>query len=125
MIKKFFFNKKIDKRGILVPFNFHKIINKKIQRLFIVSLNKNFKRGGHAHKKGFQIFICIKGKIDFEIISKKKIYKFKINEKNKFGYIVPHKHWVSFSTKIENSLLLVLCTTKFDKKDYIYNIDKL
>jgi len=125
MIKKFFFDKHIDKRGILTPFNFDKILNKKIQRLFLVSLKKNFKRGGHAHKKGFQILVCIKGKINFEIINKSKKFKFTLNEKNNFGYIIPSNHWISFSSKIKNSILLVMCTTKFDKKNYIYEIDKL
>jgi dTDP-4-dehydrorhamnose 3,5-epimerase-like enzyme len=125
MIKKFFFDKYIDKRGTLTPFNFDKILNKKIQRLFFVSLKKKLKRGGHAHKKGYQIFVCIKGKINFEIINKSKKFKFILNEKKNFGYIIPSNHWVSFSSNVKNSLLLVMCTTKFDKKDYIYEIDKL
>ena len=125
MIKKFYFEKHIDNRGTLTPLSFEKILNKKIQRLFFVSLKKNFKRGGHAHKKGYQIFVCIRGKINFEIINKSNKFKFILNEKNKFGYIVPKNHWISFKSKIKNSLLLVMCTDKFDKKDYIYEIDKL
>ncbi len=125
MIKKFFFKKNVDKRGILTPFNFDKIINKKIQRLFVVLLKKNFKRGGHAHKTGFQIFICIKGKINFEVINKTKKYKFVLSEKKNYGFIIPKRHWVNFSSEINNSLLLVMCTTKFNKDSYIYDIEKL
>lgn len=125
LIKTFKFKAIKDNRGKLTPINFDKIIKHKIHRAFFINLKKNTERGKHAHKKGYQIFICLKGTINFKIINKFKSFNLKLLESSLHGYIVPSRHWVSFSSKNNNSQLIVLCTTKFDKSDYIHDIKKL
>ncbi len=92
------------------------IINFKIKRVyFLHSLKKNIRRGSHAHKKNIQFFICLSGKA--EIIFKKKKY---LLSKPNYGILVKPSDWHEIVPKIDSTIILVLASHTYNKKDYIY-----
>ena len=116
-----------DKSGELIPFYSKKHFNNfRIKRFFFIYGNLKYSRADHAHKKCNQILIPIKGKMILKVttISKKK-YTFVVSEKNKKYLILPKYHWIKILFKEKNSILLTLCDYKYDKKEYIQNINKL
>ena len=116
-----------DKSGELIPFYSNKHFNNfRIKRFFFIYGNLKYPRADHAHKKCNQILIPIKGKMILKVttISKKK-YIFVVSEKNKKYLILPKYHWIKILFKEKNSILLTLCDYKYDKKEYIQNINKL
>ena len=73
--KKFNYKKKIDKRGLLLPIDFKKVLKINVKRIFFISGNKIFTRANHAHKKCIQCFIQLKGKCLISLSSKDKSKK--------------------------------------------------
>ena len=97
--KKFNYKKKIDKKGLLLPIDFKKLLKINVKRIFFISGNKIFTRGNHAHKKCIQCFIQLRGKCLISLSSKNKSKKIILNDKKKSGIIVYPKTWF----KINNS----------------------
>ena len=110
-----------DKTGSLIPFYKKKSLeNFNINRFFFVYGNKKYFRADHAHKKCNQILIPVFGKIEVEILNKKKIKKkYQLNFNNKNYLLVPKLHWIKLKFKEKNSILLTLCDYKYDKKEYM------
>ena len=123
--KKFNYKKYIDKRGILLPIDFKKILKINIKRIFIISGKKNLSRGDHAHKKCIQCFIQLKGKCLIELYSKNKSKKIILDSKVKKGIIIYPKTWIKMKFYSKNNLTLVLCSHEYDTKDYIRNLKNL
>jgi len=106
----------IDKRGVLVPIEF-KDLNFIPKRLFYVTnVPKNCRRGEHAHYETEQIIVCIKGKVGVKLIYKKDETYF-ILEENEYIYIKGGT-WDAQDFLTGNDVLLVLCSTNYDEKDY-------
>ena len=114
-----------DKTGSLIPFYKKKSLkNFNINRFFFVYGNKKHFRADHAHKKCNQILIPIFGKIEVQIINKKKIKKkYLLSHKNNKYLFVPNKHWIRLKFHLKNSILLTICDYKYEKKR-IYTIKK-
>ena len=123
--KKFNYKKNIDKRGSLLPIEFKKLLKITIKRIFFISGNKTFIRGNHAHKKCVQCFIQLRGKCLIHLFSKNKNKKFILNHKKKFGLIVYPKTWIKIKFYSKSNLTLVLCSHKYDDKDYIKKFKNL
>lgn len=125
-LKTFKFKHYKDKTGKLIPFYTKKNFNNfNIRRFFFIYGNLKYPRANHAHKKCNQILIPVKGKIVLQIttISKKK-YKFIVSEKNRKYLVLPKNHWIKIFFKSKDSILLTLCDSKYDKKEYIQNINE-
>ncbi len=110
-----------DKTGSLIPFYKKKSLkNFNINRFFFVYGNKKHFRADHAHKKCNQILIPIFGKIEVQIINKKKIKKkYLLSHKNNKYLFVPNKHWIRLKFHLKDSILLTICDYKYEKKEYI------
>ncbi len=117
------FKKIVEINGSLVPIYLDKFSNFRINRLFILLGEKNYIRGNHAHKKCSQIFIPIRGKIELEIINKKKI-KVVLSPKKKKMLLVPPINWCKIKFLENKSSLLVLCNKKFSENEYIRSYAK-
>lgn len=117
------YNKKFeDERGKLVPIEFSELdfIPKRI--FYVTDVPKNEWRGGHAHYETQQILICVSGRVLVKLEQKNNIEEF-ILEKDQFCF-VDKMVWDSQKFLEENSLLLVLCSTSYDKDDYILDKEK-
>lgn len=109
-----------DRRGYLYPIEFEKL-SFKPKRAFIVSNVPNATiRGEHAHYKTKQLLICLSGTIEVGIHDGKKWNKFFIHSGE--SYLIENKMW-DYQKFYNKSILLVLCSTKYDKNDYIDNFE--
>lgn len=116
-----FFLKNIeDPDGSLIPIEF-KDLPFIPKRIFIVSnVPKNAERGQHAHFETQQILICLKGKILVKLYNGKSLDEFHLNEKE--GIFVDKMIWDSQVFLTGDDILLSICSTNYDKKDYIENM---
>jgi len=97
----------------LIPFN--------IKRIFFVYLNKSKEiRGRHAHKKCHEIIFSLDGEVEVNIFSKNKNKKFILSKPN-HGLYLPPKNWIEYRNLKNKSILFVLCSHIYTKKDYIQN----
>lgn len=55
-----------DSRGVLVPIDFSRL-NFSPVRSFVVTGRNGVARGGHAHRRGTQLLLCISGEIQIEL----------------------------------------------------------
>jgi hypothetical protein len=109
-----------DSRGILFSFQNK---NFKIKRIFFIKGYINATRGKHAHKDTKQIIINIDAKVMVKtfVNSKKKTYFLR----NSGDYLICNKKtWVEIKF-LKSGYLSVVCDKIYDKKDYIYDINKL
>jgi|TARA_B100001093_G_C26755017_1_gene982958 dTDP-4-dehydrorhamnose 3,5-epimerase-like enzyme len=116
MAKILNFNTHSDNRGSLTVIE--KIIPFDVKRIFYIYDVDNSKRGFHKHKLTRQLAVCIKGSCEIIVEnSKKHIYKLDSPEK---GLIIEPEdyHWMKNFSK--ESILLVMASEYYDKKDYIF-----
>lgn len=118
-----FFLKKIeDPDGSLIPIEF-KDLPFIPKRIFIVSnVPKNAERGQHAHFKTQQILICLKGEILVKLYNGKHLNEIHLMEKQ--GVFVDKMIWDSQVFLTGDDILLSICSTNYDKKDYIESIEE-
>ena len=113
-----------DSRGGIDIYNIEKKLSFKLKRFFIVSGNKDLRRGRHAHKRCKQHIILISGKV--EVTVRDKLNK-KIIILNKSGdnLYIPPLIWSSQKYLTHNSKILVLCDRPYEQNDYITKLINL
>lgn len=89
-----------------------------IKRVFCISSHKVSQRGNHAHKKCFQLLVCLSGKVHVFCKDKIKQVDFEITEPST-GIIIPPMIWSYQVYKEPGSILMVLCSDLYDESDYI------
>ena len=90
---------------------------------WITDVSKKTIRGEHAHKKLSQIFVCLNGKIEVDLISKNsERYKF-ILTSSSIGLFVPKMFWRKITYQ-KDSILLVLADIVYEKEDYVNDFSK-
>ncbi len=96
-----------------------------IKRVYIIKNNSNKKnsRKGHAHKKLEQIISCLNGKIKLKFDDGKKRKSVTINSLSNPIYL-KKGIWREVIYLEKNSILHVICSEVFKKKDYIRNYKK-
>jgi dTDP-4-dehydrorhamnose 3,5-epimerase-like enzyme len=96
-----------------IPFNIKRVY-------FLYNLNKKT-RGKHRHKKNKQFLICLSGKIQLKVINKKNTKFFNLSKPTYGIYLAP-QDWHEIIPKKRNSIVLVIASSFFDKKDYLNEI---
>lgn len=106
-----------DSRGILTVLD--KVVDFEIKRLFYIYAVDDSDRGGHRHYNTYQAAICIQGscKISNNDGEKQEIFDLDSPEK---CLILEPKDWHVMHDFSTDAILLVLASTAFDPKDYIY-----
>lgn len=111
-----------DWRGDLTPLEFSDLPFTP-KRLFIVkNVEKGIKRGEHAHYETRQFLICLKGEIKV-VTHDGKAFDEGILYEGHTTLIEPF-HWDYQEFLTGNDILLVVCSTPFDLKDYILDFDQ-
>ena len=105
--------------GKLIPLSFNKKFPFKVKRIFFLYGKKNKIRGDHAHKKCSQLFIAISGKMLLKVKTPTTSKAFIIEEKNRYGVLVPPKYWCSIKFIKNKSILMVINDRKYEFKDYL------
>ena len=109
----------IDKRGSISVIE--KFIGFKIKRVYYLYNFKNRSRAKHKHKKNIQFIVCLKGKIKINIIINDKIKSYVLSNP-RLGLFLRPQDWHEILPKDNNSILLVLASEFYNKKDYIDDI---
>lgn len=104
-------------RGTLVPIEFASLPFEPRRVFYVYSVPKGEERGMHAHYKTEQILICIKGQIKVKLHDGEIASEIILNPNDHIyiGKMV----WDSQVFLTGEDVLLSLCSTKYDKLDYI------
>jgi len=106
-----------DTRGILTVLD--SVVDFEIKRLFYIYSVDDSDRGGHRHHNTYQAAICIKGSCKITNNDGKETEIFDLNSPEKCLILEP-QDWHVMHDFSEDAILLVLASTAFDPKDYIY-----
>lgn len=106
-----------DARGVLTVLD--NVVDFEIKRLFYIYAVDNSDRGGHRHHDTHQAAICIQGSCSITNDDNKKIETFLMDSPEKCLILNP-EDWHIMHDFSKDAILLVLASTAFDPKDYIY-----
>lgn len=95
-----------------------KIIPFKIKRVYYLYNFKKKNRGQHKHKKNRQFLICLFGNVRIKVINKSHFKNFNLSKPN-YGLFLDPQDWHEIIPTNNNSVILVLASQFFSKKDYI------
>lgn len=113
----------LDARGNLSFIEQLRHIPFKIERTYwIYDVPGGEARGGHAYKENQEFIVALSG--SFDVILDDGIEKktFSLN-RSYYGLYVPKGIWREMANFSTNSLALVLSSTKYNAKDYIYDYE--
>lgn len=114
----------IDRRGNLSFVEEQKHIPFKIERTYwIYDVPGGDSRGGHAYRENQEFIVALSGSFDVILDDGTKKKSYTLN-RSYYGLYVPCGLWremVNFST---NSVAVVLASTKYDDKDYIFDYEE-
>ena len=106
--------------GILVPIELEKQIPFEVKRMFYVfGVNSDKSRGQHAHYKTQQVLICLHGCV---ICVCKDAYGHEVKATLDYptkGLFIPEMIWDEQIYTSPDSVLLSICSTEYNKADYI------
>ena len=120
-----FFNNKtiVDQNGNLTPIEAKKDVPFDINRIFYVyGVRDEEKRGKHAHYATKQLLICLNGKIDVICKDGDKEVRYLL-ESPQQAVMIPEMIWDEQIYRTEDSVLLSICNTVYDKRDYISDFE--
>lgn len=106
-----------DKDGTLVPIEFDELPFKPKRVFYVTDVPKGEERGNHAHFRTEQILICIKGKIIVKLHDGHDELEVLLNPND--GIFVKKMTWDSQVFLTGDDVLLSICSTSYDIKDYI------
>ena len=113
----------VQDRGTLsfVEFNDLKFLPKRMY--FIHGVPKGEIRGGHGHKEDQQYITCISGKIRVKLVSKEGTTEKTLNPGE--SIFVDKLVWGEQQYLTGHDVVHVLCSTSFNKDDYIYDVNEI
>jgi dTDP-4-amino-4,6-dideoxygalactose transaminase/dTDP-4-dehydrorhamnose 3,5-epimerase-like enzyme len=114
------FKKNSDMRGSLIAIDSEFDLPFDIKRIFYIQELDGIDRGFHAHKKCEQILVAVQGSFDLSLDDGKDITSFTLNENNK-GVHIPLLRWIKMSAFSKDSIIMVICSYKYDETEYIRN----
>lgn len=108
-----------DERGSLVALETEKNIPFPIKRVYyLFGTKEGIARGFHAHKKLWQVAICLTGKCRMILDDGENKEDVWLNDSTK-GIILPPMVWHEMHDFTADCLLLVLASEYYDELDYI------
>ncbi len=106
-----------DMRGTLDVFE--KDMAFAIERIFIINAPAGVERGGHGHKKCQMVLICPRGVVEVIVNNGSGRKSVLLDTSSKALFLEPSDwHVMHF---IEDSVLVVQASEKYDEEDYFYN----
>lgn len=110
-----------DPRGNLSFIEEFKHIPFKIERTYwIYDVPGGQVRGGHAFKEQQELIVALSGSFDVIVDDGKQKQIFSLN-RSYYGLYIPAGLWRQMGNFSTNSLALVLSSTHYNEKDYIYD----
>lgn len=111
--------KDIERGGILSCFNI--LPFKPVRMFWVKDIPAGGVRGGHAHKKCKQFYICLQGQIDIRHSVKNRLKTITLNQDE--ACFIDAGVWTKETFIQANSFLMVLCSEPYDPEDYIYEME--
>tara|TARA_B100000131_G_C18085721_1_gene600031 strand:- start:499 stop:921 length:423 start_codon:yes stop_codon:yes gene_type:complete len=95
-----------------------------IRRVFYVfGVGDGHPRGCHAHYETEQLLICMSGEI--EVTCKDGVNESKfLLDSPQMGLYIPSMIWDEQIYKCPESILLSICSTHYDRRDYIHDYEE-
>ncbi len=113
-----------DERGSLIAFEENHNVPFDIKRVFyIYGTQENVPRGQHAHYKAKQLLIAVNGGCKVTLDDGKQKETYTLNKPN-VGLFQDALSWGKMHNFSHDCILIVLCDTHYDDKDYIRDYDK-
>ena len=110
-----------DERGSLLPIEFSNLPFTP-KRIFIVNnVPVGTTRGSHSHYTTKQLIICINGSVDVILHDGLKKTKHRLHKNQQI--LVPELIWDSQIFLVENTEIMVICSTNFELSDYIFDFE--
>ena len=114
-----------EKNGKLTFLHFDDFEFMSIKRMYsIYGATKTSVRGHHAHKRLKQLLFCSYGKIKITIHDGRNSEVIILDHPSKILFIGP-MIWHTMEWLVDDSVLVVLASEKYDESDYIRNYDEL
>lgn len=107
--------------GTLIPIEFKDLGFKPKRLFYVVDVPQRARRGEHAHFKTEQLLICVKGMIGVQLYDGKSL-DYVTLEENEYVH-VHNLVWDAQDFLTGDDVLLVLCSTNYDRSDYIEDLD--
>jgi len=113
----------IEDNGNLIPIEFNnELLFKPKRSFFVTGVPDHQPRGKHAHYKTKQLIICVNGKITVKLHDGFKGESYVLNTGE--SIYVPNMIWDEQIYHTSDTVLVSLCSTHYDKTDYINDFDK-
>ena len=110
-----------DPRGNLSIIEEFKNVPFKIERVYwIYDVPGGEARGGHAYKENQEFIVALSGSFDVILDDGIEKKKFSLN-RSYYGLYVPKGLWREMDNFSTNALSLVLASTPYNDRDYIYD----
>ena len=111
-----------ERGGSLTPIDLSNIPFE-VKRCFLIKdVPKGSVRGEHAHYKTCQLFVCLSGRIDMTLFDGTVERKMVLESGQ--SAIIDKMVWGKQEYLTGNEVAVVFCSTDYDRKDYIENIDQ-
>ncbi len=115
-------NRIVEDEGILCPIEFDDLPFVPKRMFYVFNVPKGEIRGYHAHYKTKQLLICIQGMIVVQLLHYGKIENHLLTLGE--SVFVDSMVWDSQKYLTEDAILLSLCSTKYNKDDYITDLNE-
>ncbi len=114
----------IDERGNISFIEEDNHIPFKIERIYwIYDVPGGQSRGGHAFIKQQELIVALSGSFDVMVDDGSAKQTYSLN-RSYYGLFIPAGLWREMQNFSTNSLAIVLSSTHFDEKDYIFEFDE-
>lgn len=111
-----------DDDGTLVPIEFSDLPFEPKRVFYVCNVPEQEERGGHAHFQTEQLLICIKGEILVKLHDGTKLSEYTLHPNQ--AILVDKMVWDSQVFKTGSDVLLSICSTAYNKADYIEDFSK-
>ena len=112
----------VEDNGTLVPIDFSELTFAPKRVFYVTGVPAGDERGRHAHYETQQLLICIQGKISVHLYDGYKTETIIMREHE--SVFVDKMIWDSQIYKTGADIMLSLCSTEYNKEDYIEDIDE-
>lgn len=107
-----------DERGILTPFAFDQLPFTPCRSFVVTHVPAGGVRGGHAHRSGMQMLVCLHGRIDILMQYRGQAAALAL-EPASFGLVLGPGVWCQQKYVEDGSVLLVFASDPYDPASYL------
>ena len=109
----------IESEGILIPIEFKDLVFIPKRIFYVTDVPKGEERGKHAHFETMQYLICVQGKLIVKLFDGKITTTHSLIKGQ--SVFVDKMIWDSQIYLTGNDIMLSVCSTEYNPKDYINN----